>query len=148
MEYLHENKVEHRDLKAANCLLDGNMRVKLADFGLSKSKALATTFFAGQPSETGPSGTITHMAPELLLENKFTEKCDVYSFGIVMWEVISRKIVFEGLQREQITAQLVVGRRPSPIPEGSPPKLVALMEECWEQEPFVRPDFKRIVRRM
>ena len=80
MEYLHEIKVEHRDLKATNCLLDGDMRVKLADFGLSKSKTLATTF-AGQPSETGPSGTITHMAPELLLENKFTEKCD----SVLLW---------------------------------------------------------------
>ena len=148
MEYLHEIKVEHRDLKATNCLLDGDMRVKLADFGLSKSKALATTLFAGRPSETGPSGTITHMAPELLLENMFTEKCDVYSFGVVMWEVLSRGVPFAGLQREQITAQLVVGRRPSPIPEDSPPQLVALMEACWEQEPFVRPDFKRIVRRL
>ena len=148
MEYLHENKVEHRDLKATNCLLDGDMRVKLADFGLSKSKALATTLFAGRPSETGPSGTITHMAPELLLENTFTEKCDVYSFGIVMWEVLSRGVPFAGLQREQIIAQLVVGRRPSPVPEDSPPQLVALMEACWEQEPFVRPDFKRVVRRL
>ena len=147
MEYLYENKFMHRDLKAANCLLDGNMRVKLADFGLSKSKIIVTTF-TGPSSQTGLSGTVTHMAPELLLEKLFTEKCDVYSFGIVMWEVLSRAVPFAGLPQEQITARVISEKRPSPIPENSSLQLVTLMERCWHQEPFVRPEFKKVVQQM
>ena len=147
MEYLYKKEVEHRDLKADNCLLDGNMRVKLADFGLSKSKIIFTTF-TGPSSQTGLSGTVTHMAPELLLQKLFTEKCDVYSFGIVMWEVLSRAVPFAGLPQEQITARVISEKRPSPIPEDSPSQLVTLMERCWHQEPRVRFDFKEVVRKM
>ena len=146
MQYLTENGVQHRDLKASNCLIEYKSRyfhVKLADFGLSKSKDLLTSF-----SKNGLCGTVTHMAPELLLGNEFTEKCDVYSFGIVTWEVLFRAFPFEGLQQPQIIAQVGAGKRPSPIPEGSPPELVTLMEKCWTGEPFVRPDFMRIVSQL
>ena len=107
MQYLTEKGVQHRDLKAHNCLIErdgGMIRVKLTDFGLSRSKALVTTF-TGRASKNGPSGTVTHMAPEVLLKNEFTEKSDSYSFGIVMWEVLSRAVAFQGLQQEQITVQ-------------------------------------------
>ena len=147
MKYLYENKVEHRDLKAANCLLDGDMRVKLADFGLARRSERNEDKQDAEKADNA-AGTPSHMALELLRENRFTEKCDVYSFGIVMFEVLSRAVAFEGLQEAQITAQLIAGRRPAPIPEDSPPQLVTLMEKCWHQEPFVRPDFKNIVRQM
>ena len=149
MQYLKENQVQHCDLKTNNCLVEpmsksGEFRVKLTDFGLSKSKSLVTSF-TGRSSKNGPCGTATHMAPEILLQNVVTEKSDVYSFGIVTWEVSSREIPFQGLQQPQIYAQVPAGKRPSPIPEDSPPKLVTLMEKCWAHEPFVRPDFRRIV---
>ena len=150
MQYLKDNKVQHRDLKASNCLLEyesGQFRVKLTDFGLSKSKTLVTTF-SGRSSGGGPSGTVTHMAPEVMSKNVFTEKSDVYSFGIVIWEVLSRAVPFEGLQQPQIFARVPKGERPSPIPENSPSGLVTLMEACWASEPFVRPDFKRIVGKL
>ena len=147
MKHLYENNFEHRDLKAANCLLDGDMRVKLADFGLARRSERNEDKQDAEKADNA-AGTPSHMALELLRENKFTEKCDVYSFGIVIFEVLSRAVPYAGLQPEQIIAQLIMGRRPSPIPEDSPPQLVALMEACWEQEPFVRPDFKRIVRRL
>ena len=146
MQYLHENGVQHRDLKANNCLVErisesGEFRIKLADFGLSKSKILVTTC----TGHSGPAGTVTHMAPELLLVNEFTEKSDVYSFGIVTWEILSRATAFEGLQKVQINAQVIAGMRPSPIPEESPAELVMLMRDCWDQEPFVRSNFDGIV---
>ena len=149
MEYLHKNRVEHRDLKAANCLLDRDCRVKLADFGLSKT----ITSFTGQSSKHYPVGTFSHMAPEILLihlpENKFTEKADVYSYGIVMFEVISRAEPWKGLHEAMITARVITGRRPSrefPIPEDSPPELITLMEKCWNDKPSKRPPFQRIVQ--
>ena len=147
MQYLTKKGIQHRDLKAHNCLIErdgGMIRVKLTDFGLSRSKALVTTF-TGRASKNGPSGTVTHMAPEVLLKNEFTEKSDSYSFGIVMWEVLSRAVAFEGSQHEQIIAQVAAGMRPSPIPADSPPGLDTLMQECWDKEPFERPTFQRIV---
>ena len=150
MQYLTEKGVQHRDLKAHNCLIErdgGMIRVKLTDFGLSRSKALVTTF-TGRASKNGPSGTVTHMAPEVLFKNEFTEKSDSYSFGIVMWEVLSRAVAFENLQHEQITAQVAAGMRPSPIPADIPPGLDTLMQECWDNEPFERPTFQLIVRNL
>ena len=146
MHYLYANGVQHRDLKADNCLVvehkSGDFRVKLADFGLSKSKKLVASFTRRRPSQHG--GTVTHMAPEILLNDSdqlFYEESDVYSYGIVMWEVLSRAVPFEGLNRAQIIAQVIAGKRP-PIPEDSPPEMIELMEKCWHDVAFVRPSFK------
>ena len=146
MKFLTDKGVQHCDLKSKNCLVEhesGQYRVKLTDFGLSKSKTLVTSI-----TGNGLVGTITHMAPELFLKNVFTEKCDVYSFGILMFEILSREIAFEGRLQQQIIAQVTAGRRPSPIPEDSPPELVTLMEKCWAQDPYLRPEFEGVVRQL
>ena len=152
MQYLVETGVEHRDLKASNCLVvleNAQYRVKLADFGLSKSKTLIMQT-RGHKSNNSHCGTVTHMAPEVLSnsENIDFEKSDVYSFGIVMFELLSLAVPFEGLQPPQILAQVVSGIRPSPIPGDSPPELITLMQECWDAEPYERPDFESIVREL
>ena len=146
MQYLYKNGVQHRDLKANNCLVvehtSGDFHVKIADFGLSKSRKLVTR----RSSPNG--GTVTHMAPEILLNDSdklFCEESDVYSYGIVMWEVLSRKVVFEGLNTPQIIAQISHKQRPSPIPTDSPPELIELMEDCWAHDAAMRPKFKRVL---
>ena len=148
MEYLYANGVEHRDLKAANCLLDRDERVKLADFGLSKSKTLVKRSTGRTSTDQGPSGTATHMAPELLLNNSnrlFCQESDVYSYAILMYEVLSRKAAFEGLNESQIIAQINAQQRPSPIPTDSPPELIKLMKECWAHDTAMRQKFKGVV---
>ena len=152
MEYLYANGVEHRDLKAANCLLDEGMRVKLADFGLARLKKAVKT---DKDKADVAVGTPSHMAPEILLNNSnkdFSEKSDIYSFGIVMYEVLSGEVVWmisgEDLNRSQIITQLQAKRRPSPIPQDSPPELVTLMEKCWNDQRFFRPEFKKVVREL
>ena len=90
----------------------------------------------------------THMAPELLLMNSnrlFCQESDVYSYAIVMYEVLSRKAAFEGLNESQITAQINAKQRPSPIPTDSPPELIELMEDCWAHDAAMRPKFKQVL---
>ena len=73
-------------------------------------------------------GTPVFMAPELLLDNNFSEKADVYSFGITSWEVLTRGIPFEGLPPMQITAQVCMKQARPPVPRGKPADLVTLMQ--------------------
>ena len=83
MNYLHERPkpILHRDLKSLNLLLDENNRVKLADFGWTKGL---------ENYMTGKIGTYQWMAPEVVSSHQYTEKADVFSFAIILWEIASR----------------------------------------------------------
>jgi serine/threonine protein kinase len=100
MAYLHSRQVLHGDLKCENVLLaeapessQEAVVAKVADFGLSKSLATAQTHLSTQTH-----GTVTHMAPELLENGKLSRASDVYSFGILMWELVNRRRPFEVTQ--------------------------------------------------
>ncbi|MBA0748622.1 hypothetical protein Gogos_002614 [Gossypium gossypioides] len=90
MEYLHSQGVIHRDLKSNNLLLNDEMRVKVADFGTSclETQCLETK---------GNMGTYRWMAPEMIKEKPYTRKVDVYSFGIVLWELMTALLPFQGM---------------------------------------------------
>jgi len=142
MAYLYSKGVEHRDLKSLNVLLDGALRCKVSDFGLSKSDSLNTA--ATQSTMGGAKGTPAYMAPELLDSNTFTEKTDVYAYGMVVFEVLAGDLPWAGLGYPQIITQVLVkGSRPPP-PKGAPADLVALMQRCWGHEPDARPTFAAI----
>ena len=143
LAYLYSKGVEHRDLKSLNVLLDGALRCKVSDFGLSKSDSLNTA--ATQSTMGGGAkGTPAYMAPELLDSNTFTEKTDVYAYGMVVFEVLAGDLPWAGLGYPQIITQVLVkGSRPPP-PEGAPADLVALMQRCWDHEPDARPTFAAI----
>eukprot|EP01133_Synstelium_polycarpum_P011935 gene11935-13910_t len=95
MNYLHLSGVIHRDIKSLNLLLDENMNVKICDFGLSrlKSKSTAMTKSIGSP---------IWMAPELLVGEDYTEKVDVYAFGIILWELGTGELPYSGLDSVQL----------------------------------------------
>ena len=84
------------------------------------------------------------MAPELLEDNLFDEKSDVYSFAIVIWEIWDGGVPWHGLKPVQITRKVVDKRERPPPPEGAPTDLVALMQRCWDHEPDARPTFAAI----
>lgn len=94
MQYLHAQGILHRDLKSENLLLDEDMCVKVADFGISCLETQCG-------SAKGFTGTYRWMAPEMIKEKHHTKKVDVYSFGIVMWELLTALIPFDDMTPEQ-----------------------------------------------
>ncbi|XP_022848033.1 probable serine/threonine-protein kinase SIS8 isoform X2 [Olea europaea var. sylvestris] len=96
---LHRMKIVHRDLKSANCLLNKNWTVKICDFGLSR--ALTTV----PMKDSSSAGTPEWMAPELLRNEPFTEKCDIFSLGVIIWELCTLKRPWEGVPSVRIAGQ-------------------------------------------
>jgi len=135
MRFLHaaSPQVIHGDLKAQNVLVDSKFRAKVADFGLSQKR------------QVGATGTPFWMAPELLRkESCNTAASDVYSFGIILYEVYSRKDPYEGEDWKEVlrlVADPVVNKRPPP-PESAPPLVRTLMAEVLSGKPEARPTFE------
>jgi len=94
MQYLHSQGILHRDLKSENLLLGEDMCVKVADFGISCLESQCG-------SAKGFTGTYRWMAPEMIKEKHHTKKVDVYSFGIVLWELLTGKTPFDNMTPEQ-----------------------------------------------
>ncbi|KAH9331002.1 hypothetical protein KI387_003110, partial [Taxus chinensis] len=96
MMCIQRMNIVHRDLKSANCLVDKHWRVKICDFGLSR-------IMTNSPiKDLNAAGTPEWMAPELLRNEPFTEKCDVFSFGIIMWELCTLKRPWDGVKPMQV----------------------------------------------
>ncbi|XP_050288378.1 serine/threonine/tyrosine-protein kinase HT1 [Quercus robur] len=138
MEYLHSQGVIHRDLKSNNLLLNDEMRVKVADFG--------TSCLETQSQETkGNKGTYRWMAPEMMKEKPYTRKVDVYSFGIVLWELTTALLPFQGMTPVQAAFAVADKNERPPLPASCPPALAHLIKRCWAANPSKRPDFSDIV---
>ncbi|KAG9459711.1 hypothetical protein H6P81_004219 [Aristolochia fimbriata] len=146
MEYLHEKNIVHFDLKSDNLLV--NMRdpqrpvCKIGDLGLSKVKRRTTV-------SGGIRGTIQWMAPELLTDQNsmVTEKVDVYSFGIVMWELLTGDEPYSNMHSKDILAGVLKDVRPQ-VPNWCDPLWRSLMERCWSSDPNARPSFSEIAKEL
>lgn len=98
---------------------------------------------------TGLAGTFHWMAPEVLQSEEYTHKADVYSYGIVLWEVLCREPPFSKWKPHEIITKVVSQQaRPdmSKIPPDTPKEMVFVMKKCWEQDPHQRPEFKDVVK--
>ncbi|KAJ4702200.1 putative Protein kinase [Melia azedarach] len=138
MNYLHRNNIIHRDLKAANLLMDENGVVKVADFGVARVQAQSGVM-------TAETGTYRWMAPEVIEHKPYNQKADVFSFGVLLWELLTGKLPYEDLTPLQAAVGVVQkGLRPT-IPQHTHPKLVDLLKRCWQQDPLLRPEFSEIV---
>ncbi|XP_066349584.1 serine/threonine-protein kinase CTR1-like isoform X1 [Miscanthus floridulus] len=141
INYLHclNPPIVHWDLKTPNMLVDRNWSVKVGDFGLSRFKA--NTFI----SSKSVAGTPEWMAPEFLRGEPSNEKCDVYSFGVILWELLTMQQPWSGLGPAQVVGAVAFQNRRLPIPKDTDPELAALVESCWDDDPRQRPSFSSIV---
>lgn len=138
MNYLHSASIPiiHRDLKSLNILLDNCLRAKIADFGWTRLKG---------DRMTNRIGTFQWMAPEVIKTKSYTEKADIYSYGIILWEIASREAPFKTLNGYQVSVDVVEKKlRPTVQPEWPRP-FTSLMERCWADDPITRPNFKEIL---
>ncbi|KAK1268535.1 Serine/threonine-protein kinase CTR1 [Acorus gramineus] len=141
INYLHclNPPIVHWDLKSPNLLVDKNWSVKVCDFGLSRFKA--NTFI----SSKSVAGTPEWMAPEFLRGEPSNEKSDVFSFGVILWELVTMQQPWNGLSPAQVVGAVAFQNRRLAIPANTCPMLTALMETCWADDPKQRPSFASIV---
>ncbi|KAI8489388.1 hypothetical protein Bbelb_328310 [Branchiostoma belcheri] len=153
MTFLHcqNPQILHCDLKAENVLLDGDFRVKISDFGLSKWKIQSRVV-----TQTSPEGsTITHAPPEYFLDINLapTPKFDVYSFGVLLWEMLTRADPYgNAINSALIRLAVTSGQRPDmTLVPTDPPDVITvsqLMQTCWSQNPEDRPTFQAVSQLM
>ncbi|CAI7882828.1 unnamed protein product [Closterium sp. NIES-53] len=140
MAFLHKNGMIHRDVKSANILLDKEGHAVVGDFGVARLK--------GERGEmTKEVGTYRWMAPEAFGTSPWpvTHKADVYSFGIVLWEVLTGGVPFADYSPLQAAVAVALnGARPT-IPASLPESLRSLIERCWHKSPKERPEFSEIL---
>ncbi|XP_022141400.1 serine/threonine-protein kinase STY8-like [Momordica charantia] len=136
MEYLHLNNIIHRDLKTANLLMNTQHVVKVADFGVAR-------FQSQEGVMTAETGTYRWMAPEVINHLPYDQKADIFSFAIVLWELVTAKVPYDSMTPLQAALGVRQGLRPD-LPKNMHPKLLDLMQRCWDADPLTRPPFTDI----
>jgi serine/threonine protein kinase len=141
LEYLHAEKVLHRDIKSQNVLLSKDNTAKLTDFGLSRIKTETRSATKAVQSV----GTLAWMAPELFVRNGvYTFKADIYSLGMTLWELASRETPFKDAPSPDMISCWVLRGEREDIPDDCPKKLSSAITACWAQEPEHRPTAKEL----
>ncbi|MED6144465.1 hypothetical protein PIB30_015892 [Stylosanthes scabra] len=144
MSYLHTSNppIVHRDLKSPNLLVDKHWVVKVCDFGLSRMKH--HTFLSSKSC----AGTPEWMAPEVLRNEPANEKCDVYSFGVILWELATMMIPWKGLNPMQVVGAVGFQNKRLEIPDNVNPAVAQIIRDCWQMEPHLRPSFAQLMSRL
>eukprot|EP01036_Dinobryon_divergens_P022034 gene22034-30266_t len=152
LKYLHDDlspiaTVIHRDLKPQNIGFTADNHLKLLDFGLAtcvkKSSSSSESY-----KLTGYTGTRAYMAPEVALRLKYNEKVDIYSFGILFWQMITGEVPFHNMSKDEHMKKVVLGGLRPPLVNISdalggiwqiPEALAEILRQCWQPEPNNRP---------
>lgn len=156
MTYLHafQPPIIHRDLKSLNLLLKNEVltnkdpaEVKVTDFGLSR---MIEEHGGGAAVMTKNAGTCHWMAPEVFGGNHYDCKVDVYSYSMILYEIVCQVIPFGSVPANKLGLRVVRGDRPDlgELPTECPIQLCNLMMKCWAQEPSNRPDFPTITKEL
>lgn len=147
IDVLHESIVPilHGNIKSSNLLLSKSSKeyvAKWCDFGFTEIRdAIAKE----ENCDLTPLTTLPYTAPEILRKKSFTESSDIYSLGIIYWELASCKIPYEGKEVNTIREFVLAGDRLK-IPNGTPKSFRKVIEKCWAQEPTSRPTSTELVQ--
>lgn len=141
MAYLTANKFVHRDLAARNCMVAEDLTVKIGDFGMTRD-IYETDYYRKGGKGLLP---VRWMAPESLKDGLFTSHSDVWSYGVVLWEMATlASQPYQGLSNEQVLKYVISGGIMEK-PENCPEKLYQIMKLCWERNPRSRPNFVQVI---
>jgi serine/threonine protein kinase len=142
LAFLHAEKILHRDLKSLNVLLDNHFHASLTDFGLSKIKAETHNTMT---KDGHPVGTPAWMAPELI-DQPYTAKADIYSCGIVFWEISSRQVPYKDAPNPYVIPHWAAQEdKHDKIPQDTPPRFAKLIQWCRKPKAEERPIADEVV---
>ncbi|XP_066494514.1 mitogen-activated protein kinase kinase kinase 10 [Tiliqua scincoides] len=151
MNYLHNEAVVpiiHRDLKSINILILERIEsddlsgrtLKITDFGLAREWHKTTKMSA--------AGTYAWMAPEVIKLSLFSKSSDVWSFGVLLWELLTGEVPYREIDALAVAYGVAMNKLTLPIPSTCPEPFARLLEDCWRPDPHARPDFGCILRRL
>uniref|UniRef100_A0A674N6Q1 Tyrosine-protein kinase receptor n=1 Tax=Takifugu rubripes TaxID=31033 RepID=A0A674N6Q1_TAKRU len=141
MSYLNANKFVHRDLAARNCMVAEDFTVKIGDFGMTRD-IYETDYYRKGGKGLLP---VRWMSPESLKDGVFTTMSDVWSFGVVLWEIATlAEQPYQGMSNEQVLRFVMEGGLLDK-PDNCPDMLFELMRMCWQYNPKMRPSFLEII---
>lgn len=142
MTFMETKKYVHRDLAARNCMVSEDHVVKVGDFGMARD-VYETDYYRKTTTGLLP---IRWMAPESLKDGIFTSQSDVWSYGVVLWEMATlAEQPYQGASNEQVLEEVIAGRRLE-IPPQASKVLKAIMKSCWMRRPSQRMSFMQIVK--
>jgi len=141
MAWLAGQNILHRDLKPANVLLDQNWTCKVCDFGLSQVQRGKQKM---QDEEEAP-GSVLWMAPEVLLNETIDCKLDVYSFALVLWEIMTRQDLFAEYDDKDIFTEDIARKGIRPATKDIHPALEKIITSSWQRDPSKRPTFQELI---
>nr|XP_046913274.1 serine/threonine-protein kinase phg2-like isoform X2 [Dermatophagoides farinae] len=138
MNYLHSYKIIHRDLKSPNVLISYNDTLKISDFGTCKQ-------WNDRSTKMSFTGTVAWMAPEIIRDELCSEKVDIWSYGVVLWELLNCEIPYRDVDSSAIIWGVGNSSLTLPIPSGLPRGFDLLLQQCWNVKPRNRPSFRQIL---
>uniref|UniRef100_A0A1I8QEA1 Mitogen-activated protein kinase kinase kinase n=1 Tax=Stomoxys calcitrans TaxID=35570 RepID=A0A1I8QEA1_STOCA len=138
MQYLHSHKIIHRDLKSPNILISAEQLVKISDFGTSREWNEIST-------KMSFAGTVAWMAPEVIRNEPCSEKVDIWSYGVVLWEMLTCEIPYKDVDSSAIIWGVGNNSLKLPIPSSCPEGFKLLVKLCWNTKPRNRPSFRQIL---
>lgn len=139
LAYIHSQNIMRRSLTDRDVLIDDNHYPRICDFGSSRFCTDENTLTMEPPV------AIRYSPPEIVLGETYTNKVDVYAFGVLLFEIITREEPFKGMRPMELMKYILSEKRPS-IPDTVSAFMKALIEKCWHQEPEHRPTFADILK--